>query len=64
MDIFESLYKNLNIPNLSDYGFTENNMDEFVTGSISALTGSFSGNPIEFGEDAVKHIYKKLIVEQ
>ena len=44
-------------------GFTKNKMDEFVQGSMSALSGSFGGNPVEFGEDAVRHVYKNLITE-
>ena len=63
MNNFENIYNNLDIPNLSDYGFTLNGMDNFINESMNALSGSFSGNPIEFGKDAVKHIYKNLIVD-
>ena len=64
MNNFKKMYKNLNIPNLLTYGFTANDMDKFVSESMSALAGSFSGNPIEFGEDGVRQVYKNLIVEQ
>ena len=64
MDNFEALYNNLKIPNLSKFGFTTNDMDEFVYSSMSALAGSFGGNPVKFGEDAVRHVYKNLITEQ
>ena len=60
MNNFENLYNSLKIPNLSKYGFTKNEMDEFVQGSTKALSGSFSGNPVDFSEDAVKYIYEKL----
>ena len=63
MQSIDKVYKNLNIPNLSKYGFINNKMDEFVLGSMDALGGSFAGNPVEFNEDAVKQIYKNLIVE-
>ena len=63
MNNFENLYNSLKIPNLSKYGFTKNEMDEFVQGSTKALSGSFSGNPVDFSEDAVKYIYEKLIME-
>ena len=63
MDNFENLYKNLNIPNLSNYGFTLNDMDNFVNESTNALSGSFSGNPVEFDKDSVKIVYKNLIME-
>ena len=64
MDKFEILYKNLNIPNLSHYGFTKNTRNDFVNGSMNALAGSFSGNPVTFGKGAVKHIYNNLTMEQ
>ena len=62
-DRFRFLYTNLKIPNLSKYGFTINEMDDFVNGSMNALSGSFAGNPVEFKEDAVRHVYKNLIKE-
>ncbi len=61
---FEIIYNNLNIPNLLDYNFTNKDIEEFTSGSMQALSGSFSGNPIEFGEDAVRTIYKNLITEK
>ena len=61
---FEKIYKNLNIPNLSDYNFTDKNEEEFISGSMQALSGSFAGNPIEFNEDAVRKVYENLIVEK
>jgi len=61
---FEIIYNNLNIPNLSDYNFTHKDIEQFTSGSMQALSGSFSGNPIEFGEDAVRTIYKNLIMEK
>ena len=63
MNNFDILYENCKIPKLSKYGFTKNEMNEFVSGSMGALAGSFLGNPVDFGEDAVKHIYKNLITE-
>ena len=63
MKSFDKIYKTLKIPNLSKYGFLNNKMDEFVAGSMDALGGSFAGNPVEFNEDAVKHIYQNLILE-
>ena len=63
MQSLDKVYKNLNIPNLSKYGFINNKMDEFVAGSMNALGGSFAGNPVEFNEDAVRQVYKNLIVE-
>ena len=61
---FEKIYRNLNIPNLSDYNFADKNEEEFISGSMQALSGSFAGNPIEFNEDAVRKVYKNLIVEK
>jgi len=63
MKSFDKVYKTLKIPNLYKYGFINNTMNEFVSGSMNALRGSFAGNPVEFNEDAVRHIYKKLLVE-
>ena len=62
--LIHRIYDELKIPNLASFGFTENDMDEFVTGSMNALAGSFAGNPVEFGEDAVRHVYKKLVEEK
>ena len=64
MDKFETLYKNLNIPNLSHYNFTKHTMNDFVSGSMDALAGSFGGNPVKFDKEAVKHVYNNLIMEQ
>ena len=64
MDKFETLYKNLHIPNLSHYNFTKHTRNDFVNGSMDALAGSFSGNPVKFDKDAVKHVYNNLIMEQ
>ncbi len=61
---FEKIYKNLNIPNLLDYNFTKNNLEEFVSGSMQSLSGSFAGNPIDFNEDAVRKVYNNLIMEK
>ena len=64
MSNFDIMYNNLKIPNLSKYGFTKNEMNDFVKGSMNALAGSFSGNPVEFKEAAVRHVYNQLIKEQ
>ena len=64
MNNFENIYTNLNIPNLSNYGFKLNDMDNFVNEATNALSGSFSGNPIEFDKEAVKFVYKNLIMER
>ena len=61
---FDFIYNNLKIPNLSKYGFTKNDMNTFVQGSMDALSGSFGGNPVEFSENAVRRVYKNLIIEK
>ena len=64
MKEFDNLYTHLEIPNLLKFGFALSNSDDFVSESMSALSGSFAGNPIPFGKEAVKHIYKQLIMEK
>jgi len=44
--------------------FAIKDIEPFVLESMNALGGSFAGNPVEFGADAVRHIYSNLIMEQ
>tara|TARA_B100001750_G_C15167943_1_gene427783 strand:+ start:138 stop:623 length:486 start_codon:yes stop_codon:yes gene_type:complete len=64
MDNFDHIYKNLDIPNLSNYGITLKDLDNFVYESMNALSGSFSGNPVKFDKEAVKYIFRNLITER
>ena len=61
MDNFDHIYKNLDIPNLSNYGITLKDLDNFVYESMNALSGSFSGNPVKFDKEAV---YSCVVVDR
>ena len=52
------------INNDSSINFTDQNLEEFVSGSMNALSVSFAGNPINFGEEAVRKVYNNLIMEK
>ncbi len=50
LEQMDSLYSQLSIPNLVPYGYGKGNMAELARSAASALSGSFSGNPVEFTE--------------
>lgn len=60
----EKMYDSLGIPNLVSFGLTEYDMEKFIDGSMNALAGSFAGNPVDFGREAVEYVYKNLIKEK
>ena len=63
MDNFESIYNNLKIPNLLQYGLSKNDKENFLKGVMNALSGSFNGNPVKFEAEAVRYVYNQLTKE-
>jgi len=56
----DDLYRQLQIPNLSPYGYGKSNAPEFARNASLALKGSFAGNPVEFNEDSARHVIYNL----
>ena len=63
MNNFNIIYNNFKIPNLSKYGLSKNDEEDFIEGTMSALAGSFSGNPVNFNVESVRYVYNQLIKE-
>ena len=63
MNNFNIIYNNFKIPNLSKYGLSKNDEEDFIEGTMSALSGSFSGNPVNFNVESVRYVYNQLIKE-
>jgi len=60
LERMDSLYKQLQIPNLAPYGYGKGNADEFAHNASEALKGSFSGNPVEFTEASARYVVNQL----
>jgi len=60
LERMDSLYKQLQIPNLAPYGYGKGNADEFAHNASEALKGSFSGNPVEFTEESARYVVNQL----
>ena len=60
LDQLDSLYQQLEIPNLAPYGYGKGNMAELARNASMALSGSFSGNPVEFNEDSANVVIDAL----
>ncbi len=61
LERMDSLYKQLQIPNLAPYGYGKENVEEFAHNVSEALKGSFSGNPVEFTETSAREVIFQLI---
>ena len=51
-NIFSQKLEEFSIPTLLDYGFKLEDCENLSSDVSSALTGSFSGNPIPFNKDS------------
>lgn len=61
-DFFESFSQILNqfsVPRLSDYGYNSEDCETLSLEVSSALTGSFSGNPITFNQDSARWVLEQ-----
>lgn len=61
IDQLDTLYRELNIPNLVPYGYDRSNMSVLARNAAEALRGSFGGNPIEFTEESANTVIEALI---
>ena len=60
LEQMDDLYKQLQIPNLTPYGYGKVNAAEFAHNASEALKGSFSGNPVEFTEESALEVVFQL----
>jgi alcohol dehydrogenase len=60
LDQMDELYRQLAIPNLVPYGYGKGNMTELARNASMALSGSFSGNPVEFTEESSRVVIDAL----
>lgn len=60
LEELDALYRQLEIPNLTGYGYGKGNADELARNASEALKGSFSGNPVEFTEESAKEVVIQL----
>ncbi|NTW69458.1 MAG: iron-containing alcohol dehydrogenase [Chlorobiaceae bacterium] len=60
LDEMDALYRQLQIPTLSRYGYGRDNAAEFAHNASEALKGSFSGNPVEFTEESARSVVFQL----
>jgi alcohol dehydrogenase class IV len=51
-ELFSQKLKNFSVPNLSDYNYSLADCENLSSEVSSALTGSFSGNPVPFNQDS------------
>ncbi len=51
-ELFSQKLKNFSVPNLSDYNYSLADCENLSSEASSALTGSFSGNPVPFNQDS------------
>jgi alcohol dehydrogenase len=60
LERMDALYQQLQIPNLTPYGYAKGNAAEFAHNASEALKGSFSGNPVEFTEESALEVVFQL----
>ena len=53
---FSSIQKKYSIPTLANYGYKASDSDGLSSEVASALSGSFSGNPLPFNQDSAKWV--------
>ena len=61
-EFFESFSQTLSrfsVPRLSDYGYNSGDCETLSLEVSSALTGSFSGNPITFNQDSARWVLEQ-----
>tara|TARA_Y100000588_G_scaffold390539_1_gene496332 strand:- start:1212 stop:2327 length:1116 start_codon:yes stop_codon:yes gene_type:complete len=60
-DQLNILYKKLEIPKISKYGYNKKDVKNLSIKVSKALDGSFSGNPIPFDENSAEEVLNQLI---
>lgn len=60
LEQMDSLYRQLEIPNLAPYGYGKGNKAELAANASRALSGSFAGNPVEFTEESANVVIDAL----
>ena len=61
-NIFSQKLKQFSVPALSDYGFKLADCENLSSEVSSALTGSFSGNPIPFNQDSAYWVLSQQFI--
>ena len=61
---YYSLYKKLEIPKISKYGYNKKDVDNLSKKVSKALSGSFSGNPIPFNTNSAKEVLKTIVTNK
>ena len=57
----DGFYERYNIPDLSDFGYKKNQVEELADKSSKSLAGSFLGNPIHFDKFSAREVINNLI---
>ncbi|HED31617.1 MAG TPA: iron-containing alcohol dehydrogenase [Prosthecochloris aestuarii] len=55
------LYRQLEIPSLSAFGYDSGNAADFADAASDALQGSFAGNPVPFDRAAARSVIERLL---
>lgn len=58
-DTYSNILEKYSIPTLEHYGYKQNQCSDLSIEVSSALTGSFSGNPINFNEESAEWVLNK-----
>ncbi len=61
MEQMDALYRQLDIPALSSFGFTRENARDFAHQASQALQGSFAGNPVAFDQESALTVINRLM---
>ena len=61
-ELFSQKLKNFSVPNLSDYNYSLADCENLSSEVSSALTGSFSGNPVPFNQDSAHWVLSQQFI--